>query len=52
MIQINHDQPEGEFQAPGSKVAKVVDAGAQAQTAVDNYSFDYVSGRKFIISLY
>ena len=52
MIKIDHDQPQGEGVDPDSKVATAVDASAQAQKAVDNYSFDYVSGRKFIISLY
>jgi len=52
MIKIDYTQEQGEGRAPGSKVAKVIDAGAQAQAASDNYSFDLSSGRKFIISLY
>lgn len=52
MIKIDHDQPQGEAMDPNSKVATTVDAGAKVQQAVDNYSFDKPSGRKFIISLY
>jgi len=52
MIKIDHTQPQGEARAPGSKVATGIEAGAQAQAATDNYSFDISSGRKFIISLY
>jgi len=52
MIKINHDQPQGEEMDPNSKIATTVDASAKVQQAVDNYSFDIASGRKFIISLY
>tara|TARA_B100000989_G_scaffold295253_1_gene275905 strand:+ start:1621 stop:2229 length:609 start_codon:yes stop_codon:yes gene_type:complete len=52
MIQIDYKSDQGEFKAPGSKTATSVDAGLEAQAATDNYSFDYASKRKFIISLY
>ena len=52
MIKINHDQPQGEEMDPNSKIATTVDASAKVQQAVDNYSFDIASGRKFVISLY
>ena len=52
MIQIDYKSDQGEFKAPGSKTATSVDAGLEAQAATDNYSFDYASKRKFIITLY
>ena len=52
MIQIDYKSDQGEFKAPGSKTATSVDAGLEAQAATDNYSYDYASNRKFIISLY
>ena len=52
MIQIDYKSSQGEFIAPGSKTATDVNAGANAQAATDNYSYDYASDRKFIISLY
>jgi len=52
MIQIDYKSSQGEFVASGSKTATDVNAGADAQAATDNYSYDYASDRKFIISLY
>ena len=52
MMKIDYSQPEGESQAAGSKVATSVAYGSEVQNAVDNYSYDIDSGRKFIIALY
>ena len=52
MIQIDYEGNQGEFVAPGSKTATTIDSGPTAQSATDNYSYDYASNRKFVISLY
>jgi len=52
MIQIDHNQQQGEGQAPGSKVATSIIVGPQAQAATDNYTYDYESGLKLLIPLY
>jgi len=52
MIQIDYEGNQGEFVAPGSKTATTIDSGPSAQSATDNYSYDYASSRKFVISLY
>ena len=52
MMQIDYKKDAGQMMEPGSKVARQVVYDDEVQKAKDYYSFDPMSGKKFVIPLY